>query len=70
VRVEKKLRKLHALAERLKAIPHLDEAERILYAQSLLASPQERWDRHERFLRSQNLFSFFERKKYRFSLRE
>jgi len=42
--VEKKsLRRLRAVAEKLKAIPHLDEAERLLYARGLLATPDERW---------------------------
>jgi hypothetical protein len=40
---KKRLRQLHALAEKLKALPHLDEAERLLFAQSLTASPDERW---------------------------
>jgi hypothetical protein len=62
--VEKKsLRRLNALAEKLKALPHLDEAERLLYARSLLATPDERWKLHENHLRSLNLFSYFERKK-------
>ena len=62
--VEKKsLRRLRAVADQLKALPHLDEAERLLYARSLLATPDERWKMHETFLRSLNLFSYFERKK-------
>ena len=63
-RVEKKsLRRQRALAEKLKALPHLDEAERLLYARSLLATPDERWTIHETYLRSLNLFSYFERRK-------
>ena len=63
-RVEKKsLRRLNAAANKLKALPHLDEAERLLYARSLLATPEERWQMHETYLRSLNLFSYFERKK-------
>jgi len=62
--VEKKsLRRLRAAADKLKVIPHLDEAERLLYARSLLATPEERWQMHENYLRSLNLFSYFERKK-------
>jgi hypothetical protein len=62
--VEKKsLRRLRAVANQLKAIPHLDEAERLLYARSLLATPDERWQMHENYLRSLNIFSYFERKK-------
>jgi len=62
--VEKKsLRRLYATAEKLKALPHLDEAERLLYARSLLATPQQRWEMHENYLHLLNLFSYFERKK-------
>jgi len=62
--VEKKsLRRLRTVADKLKALPHLDEAERLLYARSLLATPDERWQMHETYLRSLNLFSYFERKK-------
>jgi hypothetical protein len=62
--VEKKsLRRLHAVAEKLKALPHLDEAERLLYARGLLATPDERWRMHENYLHSLNLFSYYERKK-------
>ncbi len=44
VGVEKKsLRRLRAVANQLKALPHLDEAERLLYARGLLATPDERW---------------------------
>ena len=54
-RVEKKsLRRLHAAAEKLKAIPHLDEAERLLFASSLLATPDERWLRNRRYIQLVN----------------
>ena len=65
--MEKKVRAILNLAEKLKAIPHLDEHERILYAQSQLASPDERWRMHENYLQSLNLFSYFERKKSGFN---
>lgn len=53
--VEKKsLRRLHAAAEKLKAIPHLDEAERLLFASSLLATPDERWLRNRRYIQLVN----------------
>lgn len=39
---KKSLRRLNALAEKLKALPHLSEAERLLYARGLLATPDER----------------------------
>ena len=63
---KKSLRRLLAAAEKLKAIPHLDEAERLLFARSILATPDERWTFHEDHLRSLNLFSYFERKKSAF----
>ena len=40
---KKSLRRLHAVANKLKALPHLDEAERLLFARGLLATPDERW---------------------------
>ena len=67
---KKSLRRLRAVADQLKVLPHLDEAERLLYARSLLATPDERWRLHETYLRSLNLFSYFERKKSGFSLPE
>ncbi len=63
---KKRLRRVQALAEKLKALPQLDESERLLYATSLLATPDERWRLHENFLRSLNLFSYSERKRYGF----
>ena len=63
---KKSLRRLLAAAEKLKALPYLDEEERLLYARSLLATPEERWEMHETYLRSLNLFSYFERKKSAF----
>ena len=51
---KKSLRRLLAAAEKLKAIPHLDEAERLLFAQSLLATPDERWLRNRRYIQLVN----------------
>ncbi len=65
--MEKKSRHLarvNALAEKLRFLPHLSEDERVLYAWSLAATPDERWRMHENFLRSHGLFSNSERKKY------
>ena len=39
---KKSLRRLLAVAEKLKAIPHLDEAEKLLYARGLISTPDER----------------------------
>ena len=54
------------IAERLKALPHLDESERILLARSLAATPDERWRLSQQFLRSLGLSRLFERKKFGF----
>jgi hypothetical protein len=63
-RVQKK--KILALAKKLERIPGMDEHERILMARSLLATPDERWEIHQTFLRSHGLFSHSERKKFGF----
>ena len=60
----KRLARVHALAEKLRFLPHLSEDERYLYAWSLAATPDERWQRHESYLRSHGLFSHSARKKY------
>ena len=49
---------------RLKRVPGLSEDERLLYARSLAATPDERWRLHENFLRSLNLFTRSSRKAY------
>ena len=71
-RVEKKrklpLARIHAYAEKLRFLKHLSDDERYLYAWSLAATPDERWRRHENFLRSHGLYSYSERKKSGLSL--
>jgi hypothetical protein len=47
---KKSLRRLHAVAEKLKALPHLDEAERLLFARGILATPDERWMFSRRYI--------------------
>ncbi len=47
---KKRLRRVQALAEKLKAIPHLDESERLLYATGLLSTPDESWLRSHRYI--------------------
>jgi hypothetical protein len=44
----------------------LSEAERILFERSLAATPDERWARHENFLRSHGLFEHSKRKAFGF----
>lgn len=40
----------------------MSEEEKIMLARSLAATPDERWEMHENFLRSHGLFSHWERK--------
>jgi hypothetical protein len=61
--VEKKERRI---AERLKALTHLDESERLMIARSLAATPDERWQLSQSFLRSLGLSRLSERKKFGF----
>jgi len=42
--------------------------EKVLLAQGLAATPQERWEMHDEFLRSFGLYSHWERKKLGFKL--
>jgi hypothetical protein len=44
----------------------LSEEEKILFARSLAATPDERWRMHENFLRSLNLYTHSARKAYGF----
>jgi hypothetical protein len=50
----------------LKDVKGLSEEERILFARSLSATPDERWRMHESFLRSHGLFTRSSRKAYGF----
>jgi hypothetical protein len=51
---------------KLRDEPGLSEHERILWARSLAASPDERWQMHENFLRSLSLFTRSQRRKFGF----
>ncbi len=64
--VEKKLRALVDQLRSNKALAHLDESERILYARSLAATPDERWRMSQEFLRSHGLSKLSERKEFGF----
>lgn len=59
-------KKILALAEKLKKFRHLSEHERILYARSLLATPDERWRMSQNFLRSHGLLKPFAKQKSAF----
>ena len=51
---------------KLRHEPGLSEHEKILWARSLAATPDERWQMHQNFLRSLDLFTRSQRKKYGF----
>lgn len=51
---------------RLGKFPELSADERVLFAMSLSATPDERWARHENFLRSHGLFGHSARKAFGF----
>jgi hypothetical protein len=53
--------------QKLKRVRGLDEHERILFARSLAASPDERWQMNETFLRSLGLWGRSAQKKFGFN---
>ena len=60
-------KKVQAMRKRLDQLDNgLSEHEKILFARSLAATPDERWRMHENFLRSHDLFTRSSRKKYGF----
>jgi hypothetical protein len=48
--------------QRIRGLRGLSDEEKIMIARSLAATPDERWQMHENFLRSHGLFSHWERK--------
>ena len=48
----RRLARVNALAEKLRFLPHLSEDERVLYAWSFAATPDERWRWSQELLRS------------------
>lgn len=48
--VEGAEKKVHQLLKKLKKLPGLSDGERTLYAVSLASTPDERWQRMQRFL--------------------
>ena len=54
--------------ERLKPMRGLTLKEKVLLAEGLAASPQERLEMHDNHLRSLGLYSHWERKKFGFKL--
>ena len=63
--MQKKSR-LAALTEQLSRERSLSEHERVMFARSLAATPDERWAMHVNFLRSHDLYERSRRRKYGF----
>ena len=59
-------KKFQAVKKQLDQVKGLSEHEKILFARSLAATPDERWKMHEDFLRSLNLYTRSARKAYGF----
>lgn len=59
-------KKVARILAQIRDVPGLSEHERILFARSLAASPDERWQMHENFLRSHDLFTRSSRRKFGF----
>ena len=59
-------KKFEAGYRRLGKFPGLSPDERVLFAVSLCATPDEHWGRHENFLRSHGLLKHSEGKAYGF----
>jgi hypothetical protein len=53
---------------KLRTMRGLSEEEKVLLAQALAATPEERWRMQDQYLQSFNLYSHWERKKLGFSL--
>jgi hypothetical protein len=43
---------MELIAERLRALPDLSDDERLLYAHSLVLTPDERWERNLQYIQS------------------
>jgi hypothetical protein len=59
-------KKIARTFKKLRHVRGLSEAEKHLFARSLAATPDERWQLHENFLRSHDLYTRSARKKYGF----
>jgi hypothetical protein len=59
-------KKVARVLKKLRSVRGLSEHERHLFARSLAATPDERWQMHESFLRSHDLYTRSARKKYGF----
>jgi hypothetical protein len=64
--VQKKAREFAEYMQLLKERVHLSESERIQIARCMAATPDERWEMNQNFLRSLGLSRLSERKKFGF----
>ena len=60
-------KKAARILRRIRGARDLSLEEKLLFARSLAATPDERWQMHENFLRSHGLFKRSERKRFGFS---
>jgi len=59
-------KKVARVLRRIRHVRGLSEAEKYLFARSLAATPDERWQLHESFLHSHDLYTRSARRKYGF----
>ena len=59
-------KKVARMLKKIRNVRGLSEHEKLLFARSLAATPDERWQMHENFLRSHDLYTRSSRKKYGF----
>jgi hypothetical protein len=59
-------KKVARTLRKIQNVRGLSEHEKLLFARSLAATPDERWRMHENFLRSHDLYTRSRRKKYGF----
>ena len=59
-------KKIARILKKIRDAPGLSEDEKHLFARMLAATPDERWQLHQNYLRSHDLFTRSARKKYGF----
>ena len=59
-------KKVARVLKRIRRVRGLSEDEKYLFARSLAATPDERWQLHENFLRSHGLYTRSGRRKFGF----
>jgi hypothetical protein len=60
-------KKVARMLRKIRNAPGLSEDEKYLFARTLAATPDERWQMHENFLRSHDLYTRSTREKYDFN---